>query len=144
VEEFQPSGSATLVIISHLRSPEELAEAVGMEPDRSWRKGDIRGPRSRGPHKASGVEYHSGLSGDLQPQEHLRGLLARLEPYRDQIASLAEALSEESGAGEVLRVWFSHTTAGDITGYDFSPDQLRAISDLGAHLGVSVWLAAAG
>jgi hypothetical protein len=85
--DFQPSGSAELLIISHGRSPEELAEAVGIEADKSWRKGDIRGPRSRVPCKASGVEYRSGLSKDLHPRDHLSGLLARLEPYRDRAVS---------------------------------------------------------
>ena len=132
------SGLVELTIVSDRREPDELARAVGLKPDRAWRKGESRGPRTCKRHAFNGVVYGSGLADDAHPHEHLGALFARLKPHQARIGALASELAAKPAQGAV-RLSFSDLTTAGMPGYHFSPEDLRFISELGAGLNVSIY-----
>jgi hypothetical protein len=133
--------TASLVVLSDARSSEQLAVAVGMAPDRAWDRGEPR-PKTRTGlrYKSSGIEFRSGLPPSASRGDHIDALLNRLKPNRERIVEVAAALAAEPGARSSVRVWLTHTTTNATPTYYFSRDQVRAICELGAELGVSVWV----
>jgi len=128
---------AVLVILSEDLSANDLADAVGLSPDRSWNRGDMM--RVGRPRRAyHGVEFRSRLDPAMDPDDHLADLLARVSPHRDQLKKLAARLNASSQRKDLVRVWVTHLTSNGMPGYDFSPDQLRQVNDLGAYLGISI------
>lgn len=126
-----------LVVLSTTATSEELASAIALPPDEAWDRGQPR--RTRGlVHKFSGVTYASHAPRTAAPREHLDDLLVRLAPAKDRLAALAARLSEQDGRPDPIRLWVTHFTSNASPGYDFSPDQLRLIAEMGAWLGVSV------
>jgi hypothetical protein len=121
--------SAQLVILSAEVSPGDLATAVGLAPDESWRKGDRQSERVRRTRPLNGIVYESGLAERLPPHDHLVALIERLGPYSDSIAALVARPSTES-----VTVWLVEHTESDMTDISASPEQLSAVGAMGAWL----------
>lgn len=132
--------SARLVVISKAMPPEQLTTAIGLEPDRYWRKGEVVGQRRPRVNQLNGVEYFSLLPSDADPHDHLDRLLERLRPHAQQLRQVANAIREEENLDAPVRLWFSHQTSDYTPGYDFSHDQLQQIASLGAFLAVSLFV----
>lgn len=80
---------ADLTILSSVRSPEDLATAVGLSSDRSWRMGERVGQRSGALHKYNGISYESRLPPQLGLREHLDDLIRTLYPVSNKMAKLS-------------------------------------------------------
>lgn len=128
---------AVLVVLSVADSADQLADFVGLPPDKAWNRGDLR-KVSRIPHKFSGVEYCSRVPPTARPAEHLDDLLARLAPVKERIAALSARLAGQGGRTDLARLSIWHFTRNGTPGYDFSPQQLTFIGDLGVWFGLSV------
>ena len=128
---------AKLVVLSETESADQLAEAVGLQPDDGWTRGEPKKtPGLR--YKISGIRYFSRLPRTAEPDAQLDDLLALLSPVKDRIAALAERLTGPGGRPDAVRVWVTQITSNTSPGYDFSPEQLGRISAMGAWLGLSV------
>jgi hypothetical protein len=133
-------GQVDLVITSRDHSPEELADAVGLAPDRSWARGQLR-KKTRRPEELSGIVYSSGLPEETHPHEQLEALITRLTPYSERIASLGKALLDEPDAtGDPVRVFFAHSPTSLMPGYYMSRSQLRTLATMQASLAVSLYI----
>ena len=128
---------AVLVVLSEVDSADQLAEAVGLPPDKSWNRGDVR-KVSRLPHKFSGVEVCSQVPRTARPEEHLDDLLARLAPVKDRVAALAARLAAQGERTDLARISIWHRTSKGTPGYDVSPEQLALIHEMGVWFDLSV------
>lgn len=94
VESYFPDGTRSFVllgVISDELTPEGVSAAMGVEPDRSWRKGDLRGnlASSARPRKNNGWFLEPGL-GELEAFElQLSTSLDRLSPFARSLKGLA-------------------------------------------------------
>lgn len=129
---------AVLVVLSEVDSADQLADAVGLPPDRTWNRGDVR-KVSRLPHKFSGVEYCSRRPRPERPEVHLDDLLERLTPVKDRIAALSTRLAAQGERTDLARVSVSHMTSNGTPGYDFSPPQLALIHEMGVWFDLSLY-----
>lgn len=133
-------GNAALVVVSETKSPEELAAAIGLQPDRHWRRGEVVGELRPRVNKLNGVEYYSRLPRETDPHDHLQDLLERVRPHSGELRQLANAIRDDEGLDVPIRLWFSHQTGNYTPGYEFSPDQLELIASLGAFFGISLFV----
>jgi hypothetical protein len=80
-----------LKITSITLTSEEIRQHVGIEPDKAWRRGELKGyPASSAvPRKNAGWLLNSGLREDEGLEAHIERLLARVEPYAGNIKELA-------------------------------------------------------
>jgi hypothetical protein len=141
---------AALWIYSRTLSVADLERLVPFPPDRSREKGTPisrrtplgRRPGSLQPHSV--VTYESHVSRSEKMSAHLDDLLSRLEPAKDALREFAERARSEGfqssrglpSAPISLSLW-AYSTEGTV-GVDISPDQLKAIFDLGADLGIEL------
>lgn len=131
---------AEFTLLSSRYSPEDLARAVGLESDHSWRKGERAGPRSRVGRKFNGVTYESHLPPGSTPEQHLANLLDRLRPLERNISSLATALVAEEGNERVVLVWLVLIDSPpDILGLEVVRDRLEFIARLGAGFALDIY-----
>lgn len=139
-EVGEPDGwRASLVIATNALGSAHLVEAIGVEPDRAWDRGQegaAAGGRSR--QRYSGVSYWSTLTDATDVQHHLDNLLDRLAPCKARIAALVADLATKPGAAVSVGVRLVVPTNSDAQGLHFSKCQLREIADLGADLGITV------
>ncbi|MGI8860108.1 MAG: DUF4279 domain-containing protein [Rubrobacteraceae bacterium] len=88
---------ARLRIISDVLSPEEISRLVGMEPDRSWRKGETGYMGRRNStmpdviEKNSGWVVYSRLSRSELVETQVEELLERVRPYAGRIRTLSKS-----------------------------------------------------
>lgn len=128
---------AVLVILSETDTAEQLAAAVGLTPDRSWNRGDVR-PVSKLAHPYSGIKYFSRVPPTAKPGTHLDDLLDRLAPVKGRVAALSARLAEQSEGHDRVRLSVLHQTTDPMPGYDFSPQQLTRVAEMAAWLSLSV------
>lgn len=133
---------ATLSVYSRTLSAQELIELIPVQPDRSWQKGTPNTRQGRDPrhvHRLSGLSFRSRLDRSADPNAHLDDLLHLISTGKDALREFAErARVEDPETKTPLYVRLVvETTRGEI-GFDFSDELLKAISDLGAHLGVEL------
>lgn len=83
----------TLTIWSATASGQELVDAVGIEPDTHWDRGDI-GAGGR-PHKRAGARFSSRLPDETVASEQISALLARVAGAAQQIGRLAATPTTE-------------------------------------------------
>jgi hypothetical protein len=63
-------------------SPQDLTKELGIEPTNSWRTGEI-GTMSKLPMKNNGWELGSGLELSRDFESHLKALLDKIRPYKE-------------------------------------------------------------
>lgn len=135
---------ASLSIYSRTLSVADLERLVPFPPDRFKEKGTPRSRRRPGnlqPHSV--VTYESQLSQSESIERHLDALLSRIEPAKDALREFAQhARSEFPPSKRVLlgpvalSLWVYSTEAS--SGVLITPDQLKAILDLGVNLNVAL------
>lgn len=128
---------AVLVLLSRQRSCDELTSLVPIKPSRTWQKATPRGPASSSLHTYNGVEFSSSLPRSEPLHAHVDDLL---EPLKGN--SAVRAFAETSRATEPetvpVRLWLYAETAVSELGLDLTADQIRAVAELGAAVGISV------
>lgn len=77
-----------LKIVSDLRTPEEITEALGVECSKSWRKGDKRA-NTVIVEKHNGWLLDSALPRSAPLESHIDSLLKRLSPHVEKIKKLS-------------------------------------------------------
>ena len=140
--EFKPDtgegrvrAASYLTILSRDTSPAELARLVGLVPDETWSKGDLRsrhGRRRKQPF--NGISYESGLDEKQSPTDHLAALIGRLEPFAASIAEVAA----RAGTHSVRVSFVEHTERDNINGGAY-PLQLAVLGRMGAELFIDVY-----
>ncbi len=136
----EPDGwHASLVITTNAWSSTRLVDAIGLEADRTWDRGE-EGTPSASPtrQRLSGITYRSHLAGPVDIELHLQNLLDRLVPYKERIAAVRDESTAESGATLSVEIRLVVPTEADAQGVHLSCNQLREITDLGADLGLTV------
>jgi hypothetical protein len=132
----------TLIVLSRTLTGPDLAEAIGLAPDEAWTRGEPVNPeRSPKPlRRISGVRYESRLPDTARAEEQLAELQTRLRPHRDRLRSLAASLAAEEGDHEPLRFWVYSRGERGWRPFDFAPALLAEVADLGAYLGLDIYL----
>ena len=125
---------AYLVVHSDSEPPDSLAQAIGLEPDEGWHKGQPRG-RLKRPAPTNAVVYRSPLEEAQSPSEHIAALANRLRPHTDKIRSLA---SREGTQGIVVRV-VEHTNFDNPEAW-VQPSDLETFAAMGATLGFDTYV----
>lgn len=76
-------------VLSDSLSSQEIATMIGIYPDRSWNIGDLR-PKTRFKEKTHGIIIDSGVDWSNSIENHLKALIAKVEPVRKQFLAIAE------------------------------------------------------
>lgn len=128
----------SFVVLSTHRSPRVLVDSVGLPSDRSWQRGDRKGPRSSAIHKFSGIAYQSQLPREAPVKQQVDALVQRLTPFREELSMLARDIAEEEGRDDRVRVWITRQVATGNAGFDISVDHARFFGDIGANIAISI------
>lgn len=110
---------------------------IPLEPDRSWDKGTPRG-RDGSTHRYSGISFSSRVDRAAEPDLHMQDLLDRLKPVASAVRTFAKQASEADPETTAVRFWVDYERTSDERGIDLRQDQVLAIAELGAALGVNV------
>jgi hypothetical protein len=116
-------------------------QVVPVTPDRTVQKGTQRGREAGNLHPYSSLTFKSrddpeGLS---DPETHIEDLLLRLRSVKDALRSYSQRTrSDIPSFGTTVYMRLKIESTDREFGFGISDDKLRAISDLGAHLGVEV------
>ena len=111
--------------------PEEITGELGLEPSRSWRKGDLCGDRGIAcTHDR--WELASPLGGDAKFEAKLVALLDLLETNAEGVRALCERLD-----GEISVVGYFHETFSP--GFHVSDTVLSRLVDLGVSLDLDLY-----
>jgi hypothetical protein len=125
---------AYLTVYSDTETPEQLAQAIGLEADDGWCKGQPRG-RLKKPAPTNAVSYHSQLDDLQSPSEHVAALASRLRPYMAEIRSAA---SRESTTKVLVRV-VEHTDFDNPEAW-VEPADLETFAAMGVTLGFDTYV----
>jgi len=68
--------------------PRELTEALGVQPTRAWRKGELKNPRAIVRHEENGWELSSGAGSHKSFEQHTEALLGIIEPALDKFTEV--------------------------------------------------------
>lgn len=127
----RPNTAAALVILSEKLSAEELKAAVGLEPDRSWQRGDPIGVSGRARQGFSGWRIDVE-PGPQTPEWQISLLLNRIHQVTDRVATAARDPRVDSVS---LWVW----SAGLPFGLELPPSLMTDIARLGASLKIDAY-----
>jgi hypothetical protein len=133
--------SADFTVRSERMTAAELIEAVGVEPDERWTKGEPRNPKRPGSiHKASGICFRSGLPTPAPMVEHVDHLLSRLEPIGNRIGQLPRNFVSGIGQYELPEPWIHLDVLPIFREVEarlrFTPMQVRLLAEMGADFDV--------
>ena len=129
---------ATLTILSRTLKVDELVRAIALTPDRIVEKGSPITGKGGNVHRYSVVEFESHLDAEAEPSAHIDELLLRLSPTKEAIRALAEPNCAPGARGVPVRLSLYIESPRKMLGIDLSAEQLTAIGEFGAHLGVEV------
>lgn len=142
--DWEPTGEGRLRAASYLTilstelEPEELARLVGLQPDRSWKEGELRllaTGRPRGKrHPFNGVDYLSDLDKKRTPRDHFASLVERLRPYADRIAAVADLPSTHC-----TRIWIVEHTERDNIASILEPEEIAVVRTMHAQIAFSAY-----
>ncbi len=119
-----------LAIVSQTYTPETITKVIGLESDRQWHAGDLRG-QTIIVEKENGWVLHSGLPKEVDLDSHLERILDVLEPSKDAIRSLTM-----SATVELSVVIYSP----DRPALYFDPSVIHRIEELGAGLDIDIYI----
>jgi hypothetical protein len=136
---------ATLNIYSRILSVQELEQLVPFPPDGSRQKGSQMGRQAGNVYPHSVVAFESHIDRSASALAHLEDLLSRLNPATDALRAFAQQAQLDDFQPRVKgRKWIPVLISIDAEssdghmGVEIAPDQLRAIADMGAVLGVEL------
>lgn len=117
---------ASLVVLSHTITPEQLGQLIGAPGDRQWRAGDPLTPKSKAVQPYNGWELASSLPREAAPTEHMRQLLGRVRPL---VAAIVKLRAHADG-DVIIQTWI-HLDSPEV-GFSLESADLRLIADLGS------------
>jgi hypothetical protein len=120
-----------LQIRSHLRTPEEITDILGVACDRFWHVGDFRAKVTRLKEKTHGWILSSGLPRSAPLEQQVSALIGRCAPAADKLRMLA-------AQDDVLFACVLYTTS--IPALYFDAAVVCEISSFGAGLDIDVYL----
>jgi hypothetical protein len=129
----EPEISTRLELRSDRVDPDQITEALGLQPSQTWRRGDAWGRRPR-PRPENGWVLATPYRETWDAVEPLRQLLEWIEPSR---ASLAELTSGGLAEGRLSIVGYQHDRGPSIY---LDGEMLRAIAQLGIDLSVDFYV----
>jgi hypothetical protein len=124
---------AHLTILSEELPAAEISRVLGIEPDKSWRRGE-RLHKSSPRQKRHGWELGSGLSDDASVNDHLGAMLGRLAPA---VESLHELTSEP---GVTAMLWLVEHIENWNPGLTISSDELESLARTGVELAIDIYV----
>jgi hypothetical protein len=124
---------ARLTVLSDDLHPEELTRRMGIDPDRSWRKGDLT--RARRPQPHHGWELTSRLSDDRPVEDHLADVLERTAPIAGSVAAMARDPAVHS-----VRLMLSRSGDNWNPGLTISPEAIRQLDGLGIGVDIDIYV----
>lgn len=125
-----PNAAALVIHATEMSAP-ELRGLVGLEPDRSWDRGDPVGSTRRGRRPFTGWRIDVG-PGDETPGFMVRSLLDRVRDVAHRIRNLA---GDPRVHAVSLWVWSEDCEFA----LELPPERLGEIANLGASLKVKVY-----
>jgi hypothetical protein len=121
---------ASLVVLADGMSAAELRGLIGLEPDRSWDRGDVVGSTGRGRRQHTGWCIDAAGPG-LLPEAAVAELLRRSRIVNEQFRMV---IADPRVLSVVLWVW-----PGRECVVDLEPDRLMEIARLGASLAIDIY-----
>jgi hypothetical protein len=124
--------AASLRVFSDHLTPEELAAALGIRPDDSYRVGDRVSQRANptAVRKTNAVFIHSGLAKSSPLEDHLSALLAKL--------GNAGGLRSLAGRAK-MDVFCGFSSGNGQGGFTLSPELLSRLAALGVEVGFDLY-----
>jgi hypothetical protein len=86
---MQPKHYVNIRILDEEVLPEQMTEEIGINPSKSWHKGDIR-PKTCIKEKNNGWELQSCLAHEAPLVEHIDYLLSVIKPVHKQFQNLTQ------------------------------------------------------
>ncbi len=125
---------ASLRVFSNALTPEELAEVLAIQPDKSYRIGDriSRRPSSMAVRETNALFVESGLPNDRDLDEHLTALLDRIEGASENLRSLAGRAK--------MDVFCGFSSGNGLGGFLLSPSLLTRLATLGLDVDFDLYL----
>ena len=118
-----------LMVISQTLTPEDITSSIGLTCDSSWKTGDYRG-KTIIIEKDNGWVIGSGLSTDVQLDDHVEHLLKMLEPFSENFKYISNEHS----------VLFSCVIySKEVPALYFTADTISSINALGASLDIDLY-----
>lgn len=139
-EDINEVFDASFRIIGDKLVTDEISSLMKIQPDYSHQKGAPNNRKSKSgriivgrPHKTGIWSINSNLPESSSLEEHITGLLERLEPSSDAI----KRLSKEGYRVDIYCGYFSKP--GTQGGFDISPSVLERMGKMGISLAVSTF-----
>jgi hypothetical protein len=125
--------AASLRVFSSELTPEELAAALGVSPDRSYRAGDRVSLRSKSEavHQSNAIFVNSGLPSDRPLEEHLAALVNKVERAMMGLRSLGGRVKAD--------VFCGFSSRNGQGGFSLSPALLARLTALGLEIGFDLY-----
>jgi hypothetical protein len=136
---------ATLAVYSRILSVQELEQLVPFPPDRSRQMGTQRGRQPGNVHPHNVLAFESHIDRSASPLAHLEDLLSRLSPASDALRAFVQRARSDDFQPPAkgrkrapVRLYLYAESSDGHMGVEIAPDQLKAIADMGAVLGVEL------
>jgi uncharacterized protein DUF4279 len=137
-DQVRESAAAQLTVYSELPSAVALAEAISLEADEQWSKGDMRA-EIKAPVPITRISFGSHLAEARSPTDHVAALVERLRPCADEI----RALVAHEGTSAVLWVveHVRSATAGfaNVEAY-VRPEDLQTLAAMGVSIAFDAYV----
>jgi hypothetical protein len=124
--------SATLRIAGRIDDFDAISRALDLEPTHTHRRGDKKGPRSRG-YTEDMWSYRAPVPEECPLDHHIQALWAKLKPHRSYILEVKQILKVD--------VFCGYRTNHRGAGFEVGPDSLAMFVVLQIPFGVSVIVA---
>jgi hypothetical protein len=121
------------VVVGSGYDPSVLTEALGVQPTRTWRRGEVPSGLAR-PHQTDGWSIDSEAVESLDLQEVALPLLQRLSPSSDTLRDYCNRLNLEAELG--CTVFIKDKLAPAI---HLDRETVRMLDQLGAELDIDIY-----
>jgi hypothetical protein len=119
-----------LIFTSSIRDPAQIIQSIGLQYDKSWRKGDKRS-NSMIVECDHGCEIDSKSPKGSSIEQHMENLLQRVEAFTEKLSSLPEDISIEMSCS---------VYADEIPTLSLSRTLIKRISEINASLDIDLYV----
>jgi hypothetical protein len=128
-EEIYFAYSATLRIFGEISSLEEISAGLDLQPSRTHRKGDKKGPRSPG-FRHDMWSYSPTLDKSEPLAKHIDVLWEKLKPHKEYLLGLKTSVTVD--------VFLGYRSNSGTAGFEVPCSSLEMFTELKIPFGVSV------
>ena len=114
------------------KDPSDLAAEIGIQPNRTWKKGEPR-KLAKGTFRENGWEIYSISDKKEELKVHLEDVLNRIRPYAKRISTLAQKFP-------TLLNCVIYSYGGDRPAITFPPSSLKELATLNVTLDVDLYI----